>query len=410
MRVVVNRLSASGPLTGVGHYTTELCRQLQSCAADNSCALFPNALLWPGVRAARAVLPLIARMRNHMPSGEWGLLRGMLQGVRGVGRRVTRRARAELSRYIGATLSPTHFDLYHEPNFIPLPCDLPTAITVHDLSVLLFPQWHPAARVARYEKDFRAGLARSVFVFTPSKYVRFQVIQLLNVPPERVRCLYPGVRAGMRPLAEQQVHRGLRRLGLAPGFFLYVGAIEPRKNLLMLLQAYCALPASIRERHPLILAGPWGWGIKKIANYYETIARHNGVRHLGYIPDRTLPLLYNGARCLVYPSYYEGFGFPPVEMLACGGAVLASNIATLSETIGANGFLIAPTDADGWRSALMRAATDEPWLHALRGGAVQAASAYSWRTTAQQAWEAYGQILQPAPLPPAADREFARAA
>jgi alpha-1,3-rhamnosyl/mannosyltransferase len=308
-------------------------------------------------------------------------------------------ARAEARRYIRATLSPKNYDLYHEPNFIPLSCDLPTAITVHDLSVLLFPQWHPPARVAGYQKEFRAGLARCEFVFTDSQYVRYQVVQLLNLAPDRVRCLYPGPRNAFRRMPDDEIQTGLSRLRLPRDYFLYVGAIEPRKNLLMLLQVYCSLPSAVRERHPLVLAGPWGWRTRSVANFYETTGRHLGVRHLGYVPEKSLPLLYNGARCLVYPSHYEGFGLPPVEMLACGGAVLASSIATLIETVGNRAALISPVDADGWRDALLRAATDDDWIRSLQSGAIQGPSPYSWKTTAQQAWDAYSQILGPIPKP-----------
>jgi glycosyltransferase involved in cell wall biosynthesis len=400
MRVVINRLSASGPLSGVGHYTRELCQAADSCAGDNSWDLFPNSMLWPGVQATRTLLPLISQFRDRWSTGGGlGILRKVMQGVRTVGRPVSRLARGELHRYIQATLSPRHFDLYHEPNFIPLQCDLPTAITIHDLSVLLYPQWHPTARVARYERAFQAGLARSEFIFTSSEYVRFQVVNLLNVPSDRVRCLYPGVRANMRPLSDEVVDSGLRRLGLSRGYYLYVGTIEPRKNLHMLMKAYCSLPRSIRERRPLVLAGQWGWGIKKVANYYETVARHEGVRHLGYVSEATLPILYNGACSLVYPSHYEGFGLPPIEMLACGGKVLAADIATLTETLGDSAVFVAPGDTDGWRDALIQAAAPESSLPSSRDAAVQKASIYSWRATAQQAWEAYTQFLRPAASP-----------
>jgi alpha-1,3-rhamnosyl/mannosyltransferase len=142
-----------------------------------------------------------------------------------------------------------------------------------------------------------------------------------------------------------------------------------------------------------------------------------GVRHLGYVSEETLPLLYNAARCLAFPSYYEGFGLPPVEMLACGGAVLASNIATLTETVGNCAALIAPGDADAWRHALLQAASDEDWLRGLRRGAVQAMAAYSWEKTAEQAWDAYAQMLEPTPprddtpgLVAAPGRDLSRAA
>lgn len=396
MRVVINRLSASGPMTGVGHYTRELCQAVDSIAGDNTLSMFPNAILWPGVQATRHVLPRIRQWRERWSMGQgFGMLRRALLGARWAGQPLTRFARKELRRYVQTTLSPRNFDLYHEPNFIPLKCDLPTAITIHDLSALLFPQWHPLARQARYERDFRVGLAGSAYVFTSSEYVRFQVIQLLNVPAERVRCLYPGVRDNMRPLPDPVIAEGLRRLGLPRGYYLYVGSIEPRKNLLMLLKVYCSLPQSIREQHPLVLAGPWGWGYKKVAEYYETIGRHMGVRHLGYVSEQMLPTLYNGACCLVYPSHYEGFGLPPVEMFACGGTVLASNIATLTETLGDNAVFIDPSDSDGWRDALIQSALNEVRNRLSRENAIQKASGYSWQSTAQQAWDSYSQLFKP---------------
>lgn len=395
MRVVINRLSASGPLTGVGHYTQGLCEAIPACAGDNAWDLFPNALLWPGVCAGRSALAFAGQMRARFDKGGgWGLLRGVMRGARWAGGPVSRVVRAEMRRYVQNTLSPRNYDLYHEPNFLPIPCDLPTAITIHDLSVLLYPQWHPAARVARYERAFRAGLERSSFVFASSEHVRLQLMHLLNVPADRVRCLYPGVRANMRPLPDDVVDAGLRRLGLSRGYFLYVGTIEPRKNLLMLLKAYCSLPRAVREKRSLVLAGPWGWGTKSVASYFEMVARHEGVRHLGYVPEAMLPILYNGACCLAYPSHYEGFGLPPIEMSACGGRVLASDIATLNETLGPGADFIAPSDADGWRAALLRAAA-EPVDASARAQALRTASTYSWHATATSAWESYAQIAAP---------------
>ncbi|VTU02610.1 group 1 glycosyl transferase : Glycosyl transferase group 1 OS=Acidovorax ebreus (strain TPSY) GN=Dtpsy_0558 PE=4 SV=1: Glycos_transf_1 [Gemmataceae bacterium] len=408
MRVVINRLSTAGPRTGVGRYAQELSQHLRSSSSEHVVNLFPNALAWPAVRAARVVVPVLNRLRARTPRPNgWGPFAGLVRAAKGLAKGLSRAARAEARRYVRAQLTPQNYDLYHEPNFIPLPCDLPTAITVHDLSVLLFPQWHPPARVDAYLRQFRAGLERCEFVFTPSEYVRSQVIHLLNVRPQRVSCVYPGTRAAFKPLPAPEVDVGLQQLGLSRDYFLYVGAIEPRKNLSMLLKVYCSLPAAVRERHPLVLAGPWGWLTRSVADYYESTARHLGVRHLGYVPEKALPLLYNGARCLLYPSHYEGFGFPPVEMLACGGAVLASDIATLREVIGAPAML-SPYDADGWRAALMRAATDNDWVRDLRSSATRAAG-YSWHDSAQQAWSAYSEILghstsrdhRPGPVPAA---------
>ena len=135
-------------------------------------------------------------------------------------------------------------------------------------------------------------------------------------------------------MAEADVQIVLRRLGLPSRYFLYLGTIEPRKNLMTLLRAYVRLSAEVRERFPLVLAGGWGWNSADVAAFLHDEARHRGVIYSGYLPEEHLPAVLNGARALVYPSFYEGFGLPPVEMMACGGAVICSTAGALVETAG----------------------------------------------------------------------------
>src|SRR5207302_7892566 len=124
--------------------------------------------------------------------------------------------------------------------------------------------------------------------------------------------------------------------------------------LLVLLRAYCALPERLRLRWPLVLVGGWGWNTGELAAYLHQQARPRGVIHLGYVAEEHLAAVYNGARALVYPSLYEGFGLPPVEMMACGGAVLASTAGALVETVGSRAHLIDPHDIVGWRASMAR--------------------------------------------------------
>ena len=229
-----------------------------------------------------------------------------------------------LTRELQATLHRRRIDLYHEPNFIPLPVDAPIVATLHDLSVLLYPQWHPRDRVAHFERHFDKGLARCQHFLTVSEFCRQEIIDTLGIAPERVTRTYNGIRPGLAPLPSAVVAETLKHLHLPARYLLYVGTIEPRKNLLTLLKAYVKLPDALRRRWPLLLVGGWGWNTTEIADFYHQQAKHKSVMHLGYVADEHLPALYNGARALVYPSIYEGFGMPAVEMMACGGAVLAS--------------------------------------------------------------------------------------
>jgi alpha-1,3-rhamnosyl/mannosyltransferase len=280
-------------------------------------------------------------------------------------------------------------DLYHEPNFIPLPTDLPTVVTLHDLSVLLHPEWHPADRVANYERYFRRGLARCEHFFTISEHIRQEIIRTLNLPAERVTRTYMGVRPDLTPLPPTETAERLRQLNLPTRYLLYFGTLEPRKNVLMLMRAYCSLPSQLRERWPLLLVGGWGWRTEGMADYYETVARHKNVRRLGYIADEHAAAIYNGARALVYPSLYEGFGMPPMEMLACGGAVLASTAGPIVETVGGQAHLVPADDFDGWRSAMIRVVEDDAWWQSLRAGATEVARPYTWERCAAETLKVY---------------------
>ena len=169
----------------------------------------------------------------------------------------------------------------------------------------------------------------------------------------------------------------------------------------MLLKAYTDLPAPIRDRCPLVLVGGWGWNTTELANFYQNTARHRGVLHLGYVRDEDLAALYNGARALVFPTHYEGFGLPPIEMMACGGAVLASTAGAVVETVGARAHLLDPLDQDSWQEAMRRVIVDDDWRQQLRIGVMELARHYTWERCAADTWQVYRRVLgvaAPAPM------------
>jgi alpha-1,3-rhamnosyl/mannosyltransferase len=384
MRVLVNYLTAVGRKTGIGHYADQLVRCLREQAGDGAIDCFApgwyrqvqDAGQWAAARFRRAP---VATGPAPGPGGLKGRLAGWVRqaALHATGwhfRRAARRGR---------------YDLYHEPNYVPLPCDLPTVATILDLSVLLYPEWHPADRVAHFERYFHQSLGRCAHFLAISESGRQEIVRTLGIAPDRVTCTYVGVRPGLGPLPREEVDRTLRELGLPPRYLLYLGTIEPRKNLLRLLHAYCSLPATVRDEWPLVLVGGWGWNTADVAEYLDAEARHRGVVHLGYVAERHVPAVYNGARALVYPSLYEGFGLPPVEMMACGGAVLASTAAALVETVGSRAHLVAAEDTDGWRAALLRVVTDDDWWRSLRHGVEEVARPYTWDRCAADTLRVY---------------------
>jgi alpha-1,3-rhamnosyl/mannosyltransferase len=390
MRVVISRLTTGGRKTGVGFYASQLVRHLPAQTDDDRIDVYPGPLLLSGYQGWRTVSSAIKawqRRTQRLAKNPLWVACGILPHL--AFRGCYSLAQRAVKRHFRSVIQEGRYDLYHEPNYIPFQTNLPTLVTVHDLSVLLYPQWHPAQRVIRFETDFHKRLGGCRHVLTDSEFIRQQVIRELHFPAERVSRVHLGVHPHLGPVPTELAAAKLRRLGLKPNYLLYLGTIEPRKNVLMLMQAYCSLPQPLRERCPLLLVGQWGWKTQEMAAYYDAVARHQGVRHLGYVPDRLLPAIYNGARALVYPSFYEGFGLPPVEMLACGGAVLASTAETLVETVGGKAHLIPPHDVDGWRAALARIIVDDEWRASLRHKATDFARRYTWKRCAAETVDVY---------------------
>jgi alpha-1,3-rhamnosyl/mannosyltransferase len=233
------------------------------------------------------------------------------------------------------------------------------------------------------------ALDQCAHILTVSEFARQQIIRVLNVAPDRVTRIYNGVRPVFRPLPAAQVQAILRRRGLPPRYLLYVGTLEPRKNILRLLHAFCALPGHIRQEWPLLLVGDWGWRYAEIAEYLHQEARHRGVIHVGHLDDRYLPAVYCGARALVFPSLYEGFGLPSLEMMACGGAVLASTAGAVVETVGNFVHQLDPHDVEAWRDGMLRVVTDDEWRRDLCQGVRHAVRHFTWEACARQTWHVF---------------------
>jgi glycosyltransferase involved in cell wall biosynthesis len=397
MRVLLHTHAAAGARTGVGHYTAELLAALQAVR---------------GVRVFPYPSPKLAALRERLGGGRppagWDGGTAVVaapgappKDYRFTPRHIVRTPlrlgwRLAMATYQRAAFDPRLVDLYHEPNYFPLRTRLPTVVTVHDLSAVLHPEWHPASRVALFEREFMPRVRDFAHVLTVSDAARAEIIRTLNLPPDRVTRAYNGVRAGLRHQTPAESAPIRRRLGLLDGYLLHVGTLEPRKNLLMLLKAYVSLPGELRARCPLVLVGPWGWRFEELVGYYETEAKHRNVIHLGYVAEADLPAVYAGARALVFPSWYEGFGMPAAEMLACGGAVLASDTPALTEVLGGCGTRIDPADTDGWRSAMQRAMTEDDWLATLRTGAVERSAEFTWANCARDTAAGYAAALRPA--------------
>ncbi len=281
-------------------------------------------------------------------------------------------------------------DLFHGTlNVIPFACPVPGVVTIHDLAFIRFPQTFRAYNRTYLDFATRVSVRRAVRILAVSEHTRQEVVGLLGVPAERVVVTPNAARDHFRPPDPPTLAAFRARHSLPERFILYVGTLEPRKNLTTLLEAYSQV-----VRHdpvPLLIGGGKGWMYQPVFERLEALGLRDRVHFVGYIDEQDLPLWYAAARMFVFPSLYEGFGMPPLEAMACGTPVVTSNTSSLPEVVGEAGLMVAPTDADAMAGAMLRLLHDDGLHRHLREQGLRRARHFSWRTTAEQTLMAYEQ-------------------
>jgi glycosyltransferase involved in cell wall biosynthesis len=281
------------------------------------------------------------------------------------------------------------YQLYHEPNHIPMRCDLPTVTTIHDLSAIVHPEWHPADRVRWYEREFAAGVRQTRRFLVASEFTKREMIERLNVPGEIIDVTYQAPRGAFGPREPGRIRSTLAKLNLPGRFFLYVGTLEPRKNVPGLLDAYAALPAAVRRELPLVVVGAWGWKQAELRAKLAERSLSSDVRLMGFIADEELACLYAACTAFVWPTLYEGFGNPPLEAMACGAPAVVSNVASLPEVVGEAGILLDPHDPLAWTDSMRRLAEDPAWRETRIRASREQAARFSWERCARQTAACY---------------------
>jgi glycosyltransferase involved in cell wall biosynthesis len=383
MRVLFNGVTALKPKTGIAHAAANLHRALVETFPDDTFWLYPGDRLTRLARTFFRVDGKPAGAASAQPNAFQQFAKRALGAAGKLGYAAHFQAAARFGR----------FDLYHEPNFVPFHVGCPLVVTVFDLSVLLFPQWHPAERVKAHEKDFARGLSRADHVLVGTEAVRAEAQRHLGLSPDRVTAMLCGVGPRFRPQSPDMIAAMRAKHSLPARYTLYVGTIEPRKNIATLLRAFCDLPSKLREACPLVLAGGWGWKSDAERELFQSQARHRGAIHLGYVLDDDLPALYAGAEALLYPSFYEGFGMPPVEAMACGTAAVTSTADAVREVVGSHALTLDPHDLEAWRDALARIAADREFLGWYRRRGAAHAATFTWEHCARVTHNVYRTVL-----------------
>jgi glycosyltransferase involved in cell wall biosynthesis len=294
---------------------------------------------------------------------------------------------------LGVELLRHRLDLLHSPDFIPPAFGAGRSIiTVHDLNFLHFPQFLTEEALRYYAGQIEWAVGRADHILADSHQTRQDLIQLLGVPPEKVTTVHLAADEGFRPVSDLAA---LGRHDLSPGYILFVGTLEPRKNIPTLLTAYRILLDRKATDVPLVLVGRRGWLAEGIFETLQALRLQDRVRILEDVAaQECLVQLYNGAAMLVIPSFYEGFGLPALEAMACGIPVIAADRGSLPEIVADAGLLVDPEDPDELAAAIRRLLADERLrCELIRKGGVQAAR-FNWSEAARQTWQVYRQVLQ----------------
>ncbi|HDD24304.1 MAG TPA: glycosyltransferase family 1 protein [Chloroflexi bacterium] len=278
-------------------------------------------------------------------------------------------------------------DLLHAPAFVgPLWSPCPFVVTIHDLSFIRFPHLFRPANRLYLTVMTRLSARRAKRLIAVSAHAATETTHLLGVPAERVDVVYHGADPAFRPLPAPSVADFRQRHGLPERFVFFVGTLEPRKNLVRLVEAFA------RVREPgilLVLAGGKGWLYDELFARVEALGLQDRVLFPGYVAAEELPWWYNAATVVAYPSVYEGFGLPVIEAQACGAPVLTSNCSSLPEAAGDGAVLVDPYDVEAIAAALHRLLTNEPWREMWRTRGLAHARRFRWPRTAQETARVY---------------------
>ena len=279
-------------------------------------------------------------------------------------------------------------DLFHGVlNIAPLACPVPSVITIHDLAFLSFPQTFRRLNRTYLTWATRASARRAARILAVSEFTKQEIVRLLGVHPDRIVVTYDACDARFAPPDPAVLAAFRARVGLPERFILFVSTLEPRKNVVTLLDAYARIASSTDA--PLIIGGGKGWLYEPIFARLEALNLGERVRFVGFIDAADLPLWYAAATVFTLPSLYEGFGMPLLEAMACGTPVITTTSSSLPEVVGDAGLLVPPTDPDALGAALLRVLRDAGLRAELRERGLVQAQRFSWHETAQRTLRVY---------------------
>ena len=355
MRIGFDITPLTLPLSGVGTYTASLYAQLQ---LENN-----------------VILPL-----SHYPGDYRWSANG--NGSQKKGQNKTLWMQWSLRRQV----NQLHLDVCHFTNSVaPLWLRCPSVLTIHDMTLWLYPSFHPRRRLLTMRPIIPKAARQAKAIIAVSRSAKKDIVRILDVPPEKVKVIYEAPGAEFRPMnGSPDLGFAKKIFDLPEEFILHVGTLEPRKNLVRLLEAFAELRLNGAMKHHLVFVGKAGWGFNNIFATVEELGIEQYVSFLDYVPSRWLAAIYNLADVLIYPSLYEGFGLPLVEAMASGTPVITSPNGALREIAADAAAYVEPEEVSSIIEILNMVLSNKSVRYDLAEKGLARSAGFSWEKTAKE--------------------------
>jgi glycosyltransferase involved in cell wall biosynthesis len=373
MRIGIDATALPPQPVGAGNYIIQLIRALASLKVNDEFVIF----------AQQRGQALISLPEND--SFEWTILED----------------RNPVSRLIWEqTLFPqlikrSGVDLLHSMHYtrpVRLPCA--SVVTFHDMTFFLYPELHTRAKRLFFPLAIRASARQADALTAVSESTRQDAIRILGISPEKIAATQLGVDPAFRPINDAGFKRVIaEKYDLPERFILYVGLLEPRKNLPMLIRAYKRLIDG-GENFKLVLVGRYGWRYEELLRQINNLDLEGMVHFTGYVSQEDLPLVYNLSSLFVYPTLYEGFGLPALEAMACGVPVITTDVSSLPEIVGEAGILVPVNNVEALYGAMIAVLGDEDLRRKMINKGIQRAAKFTWEQTAKLTFQVYQQVMR----------------
>jgi len=393
VKLILNAEALRPPITGVGNYTYHLLEQYLKGVLVEDVLCFTGTHWLTGHTQQQITAAIKAengKVRNCTREVVRQRLRATVGGIPGtkalysfvMDKRFERRAN-EISNAV-----------YHETNYILKPYAGACVTTVHDLSHIRYPQFHPPHRVEWLERFLPLSLDRADRIITVSDIVRRELLEHFDLPENKVHTVYEGVEERYMPRSESQTRTVLSSFGLVhKQYVLHVATLEPRKGIDVLLDAWCLLPESLRRAFPLVMTGSSGWKNSSLLERIDALIASGAVLHLGYVPTDVLPILFSGAAVFSYPSVYEGFGLPVLDAMSSGVPVICRAGTSMAEFSQGSCLLCDTGEPEELAVKLQFLLESQTERYEWGQKGISQAAQFSWERCATETTEIYRQIL-----------------